>query len=158
MAKTIQQALDYSYLPNIVGHLSSLVFIRATDIAIEHLAEIGLTTKEFVTLEIIAKNPAVSQRSIAEAVGTKPPLLVKILDDLTKRGLIVRERSTIDRRLQHVRLTAEGELLREQIQELAFAADAELIEEAGLTLSEKETLLKLMQKLAKREQVTANGD
>ncbi len=149
-----KHTLDYSYLPGIVGHLSSLVFIRATDIAVEHLAELGLTTKEFVVLEIIAQNPTASQRAIAKAAGTKPPLLVKILDDLTKRGLITRERSTVDRRLQHVRLTADGETMRGRIRELAFAADAELLDEANFTPTEKETLLKLLQKLAKREQET----
>ena len=152
MKKNSSPNLNYSYLPEIIGHLSSLVFVRATDIAMAHLSELGLTTKEFVTLEFIGNNSEASQSEIAEATGTKPQLLVKILDDLTKRGLLKRERSETDRRRQHVRLTAKGEQLRDRIRELAFAADQALLDEAAITPKEKETLLRLMQKLANREQ------
>ena len=152
MKKNSSPNLNYSYLPEIIGHLSSLVFVRATDIAMAHLSELGLTTKEFVTLEFIGNNSEASQSEIAEATGTKPQLLVKILDDLTKRGLLKRERSETDRRRQHVRLTAKGEQLRGRIRELAFAADQALLDEAAITPKEKETLLRLMQKLANREQ------
>ena len=142
---------NYSYLPDIVGHLSALIFVKATEIAMTHLKELELTTKEFVTLEFIANNPAISQRKIAAATGTKPQLLVKILDDLTGKGLLIRYRSTSDRRLQHVKLTNKGEQLRGRIRELAFAADKELLEQAGFDEQEKADLLRLMRKLADRE-------
>ena len=142
---------NYSYLPDIVGHLSALVFVRATEIAMAHLAKLDLSTKEYVTLEFIANNPEVSQKSIAAEIGTKPSHLVNILDGLTRRGLLVRERSTSDRRKQYVRLTAKGEGLRDQIREAAFAADQELLEEAGMTAEEKEQMLQLLRKLADRE-------
>lgn len=146
----ITQQFNYSYLSDIVGHLSALVFVRATEIALEHLAELNLNTKEYVTLEFIANNPNALQKEIAYETGTKPTLLVKILDDLTKRGLLVRERSVEDRRCQQVRLTPDGEALRDRIRELAMAADEELLQSANLSAEEKQTLLRLLRKLTHR--------
>ena len=125
--------------------------MRATQIAIEHLAEVGLTTKEFVTLEFIANNPGVSQKDIAYEIGTTPSLMDKILDDLTERGLLIRQRSTRDRRRHHVQLTETGDGLRERIRELAFAADDVLMQEAGFSAGEKQVLLSLLRKLTNRE-------
>ncbi|MEM7346693.1 MAG: MarR family transcriptional regulator [Chloroflexota bacterium] len=148
-SKVAQQS-NYSYLPDLVGHLSSLLFVRATDIALKHLAELNLTTKEFVTLEFVANNPQASQTIIARETGTKPTLLVKILDDLTQRGLLIREQLPHNRRRHQVRLTDAGEQLRDRIRELAFAADEELLEAASFSAEEKQALLELLRKLTDR--------
>lgn len=123
------------------------MFVKATDIGIIHLAKIGLTTKESTILEFIANNPAASQKEIARETGTKQSLLVNILDSLTERELLVRERSKSDRRRQHVRLTKSGEALRERIDELQHISNDELIAEAGLEAEEVETLITLMRKV-----------
>ena len=122
------------------------MFVKATDIGLPFLAEIELTPKESTILEFIANNPAASQKEIARETGTKQSLLVNILDSLTKRGLLLRERSKVDRRRQHVRLTEQGEGLREQIRALQHAANEALVAEAGLSAEELETLVTLLQK------------
>ncbi|MEM7801861.1 MAG: MarR family transcriptional regulator [Chloroflexota bacterium] len=149
-AASVKTSYNYSYLSEITGHLIALSFVTATDIAMRHLADLELTTKEFVTLEFIANNPTASQKEIAREIGTKPSLLVKILDDLTRRGLLIRERSQVDRRTQHVRLTKAGELMREAIRVRAIAADEELLDSAGLSDLERAALLSLLQKLTNR--------
>ena len=113
--KLTQDALNYSYLPKLVGHLSGLAHLRATQLCAEELADLNLTPKQFVALEFIANNPTITQREIAAHVGTTPTVLVGVLDTLTERGLVQRVRSTIDRRRHSVKLTAQGEQLREQI-------------------------------------------
>lgn len=148
--------LNYSYLRDIVGHLTALVFVRATDIANQQLSELNLTTKEFVTLEFIANNPHASQKQIAEETGTKPTLLIKILDDLTTRGLLQRVDAPEDRRRKNVRLTAAGQALRARIRELALLADEELLAEANISADEKALLVTLLRKLASRGRMTSN--
>ncbi|MEM7334100.1 MAG: MarR family winged helix-turn-helix transcriptional regulator [Chloroflexota bacterium] len=138
---------NYSYLRNILGHLAALMFVRATDIGMVLLAEIGLTTKESTILEFIGSNPETSQKEIARETGTKQSLLVNILDNLTAKGLLLRERSDVDRRRHCVKLTEAGEGLRQQIKALQTAANNQLIEEAGLTVDEVETLTTLLQKV-----------
>lgn len=112
-----------------------------------HFSEINLTTKEGLVLEFVAKNPTASQKEIAEAAGMKPSFLVKILDSLTERGLVVREPDPNDRRRHHLRLTNDGESLRGQIRACHMAGNEELFEQAGFSAAEIETLFKLLQKL-----------
>ena len=143
----IQSAYDYSFLRDVIGHLAVLVFVKASDLGVKHLAELDLTPKEATTLEFIANNPTASQKEIAQQTGTKQSLLVKILDKLTQRGLLLRERSTVDRRRQYVRLTPKGEALRGRIHELIDAANRELLDDVGISAEEEQTLITLMQKL-----------
>lgn len=124
------------------------MFVKATDLGMPHLAKIGLTTKESTIIEFVGNNPEASQKEIARETGTKQSLLVTILDSLTKRNLLVRERSAVDRRRQHVRLTDKGEALRDAIKELQHASNEDLIDAAGLTAEEVQTLAYLMQKVA----------
>lgn len=149
-----RQTSNYSYLRGLVGHLIALVHVQATEIAAEKLGQLNLTTKEFVTLEYIAVNPQAAQKQIAEETGTKATLLIKILDDLTERGLLQRVNAPEDRRRKNVRLTPEGEALRDQIRALAILADEALLTNAGVSVQEKEILVKLLNKLAARGEET----
>ena len=133
---------------DVVGYLSFLVFAKTTKLATAHFSKISLTTKEGMIIEFVAKNPTASQADIAREAGMKAPLLVKILDDLTQKGLLVREPSPTDRRRHRLRLTDEGEALREQIRASHLAGNTELFAEAGLSNEEIETLLQVMHKLA----------
>ena len=142
-----QSTYNYSFLRDIVGHLAVLVFVEATEIGLKHVSELGLSPKECTILEFIANNRDASQKEIGYETGTKQSLLVKILDKLTARGLLRRERSTVDRRRQHVRLTDAGEALRTQIHERFVAANRELLEGAGFSAEEEQMLVSLMQKL-----------
>lgn len=84
----------------------------------------------------------------------KTPLLVKILDDLTAKGLLVRVRSDVDRRRHYMRLTDAGSALRSQIRECHFAGNTELFRDAGFSVEETTMLLTLLRKLANHIQST----
>lgn len=140
------QTYNYSYLRDILGHLAALMFVKGTDISMDLLTEVGLTTKESTILEFIGSNPQVSQKEIARETGTKQSLLVTILDNLAERKLLVRERSDVDRRRHCVRLTTAGEGLREQVRRLQLAGHMAFIEAAGFSVEEVETLVTLMRK------------
>lgn len=143
--------INYSYLTKFVGHLSGLAHLRATQLCTEELAHLDLTPKQFVALEFIANNPTITQKEIAEHIGTTPTVLVNVLDVLSARGLIERVRSTVDRRRHSVRLTEKGEGLLPEIWKSADIVEQRLFAESGMSESEWETLVTLMQKLTKRE-------
>ena len=112
-----------------------------------HFSEINLTTKQGIILEFVANNPTASQVEIGRKAGMKASLLVKILDDLAKRDLLIREPSPTDRRRHQLRLTTAGENLRDQIRAAHMAGNDELFDAAGFSADERETLVKLLQKL-----------
>ncbi|MEO7995611.1 MAG: MarR family transcriptional regulator, partial [bacterium] len=60
-----------------------------------------------VLREIRAAGP-VSQVCLARATASDPSFIVRTLDDLEKRGLVTRQRSTTDRRERVVDLTPQG--------------------------------------------------
>jgi MarR family transcriptional regulator, organic hydroperoxide resistance regulator len=143
-------SIDYSYLPELVGHLLGLAHVRVTQICTEIMQPLDLTPKQFVTLEFVSKNPEIPQKDIAYHVGTSPPMMVNILDELDRHKLVQRVRSQDDRRRQFVRVTDKGTTLLENIKQKAFEVEDIFAAEANLTNDERETLLKLLKKLANR--------
>jgi DNA-binding MarR family transcriptional regulator len=71
----------------------------------------GLRSGTFSTMALIAANPGCSQSEIARHIGTDKSIVVAIVDDLEKRGLAERRRSTQDRRRNALTLTDEGQRL-----------------------------------------------
>ena len=143
--------INFSYLPHIIGHLSGLLHLRATQIALEVMAPLELVPKQFIALEFIANNPNLSQKEIANYIGTTAPMMVHVLDSLSKRGLVQRVRSQQDRRKQNIQLTAAGNALLDDIKTRALEADRLLLAEASLSEADKETLLRLLRRLTNRE-------
>jgi DNA-binding MarR family transcriptional regulator len=72
------------------------------------VAELELTQKQTATLWLINANPGVSQVSVAAALGMDRATMMSITDRLEERGLVIRKRSTVDRRRQELYLTPAG--------------------------------------------------
>jgi DNA-binding MarR family transcriptional regulator len=70
--------------------------------------ELELTQKQTATLWLINANPSVSQVSVAAALGMDRATMMSITDRLEERGLVIRKRSTVDRRRQELYLTPAG--------------------------------------------------
>jgi len=77
--------------------------------SIAALEDFGLPTGSLTVLSLIAANPHSSQTVLARAAGLNKSALVGIVDELEKRGLAARDRSTSDRRRNHLTVTTEGE-------------------------------------------------
>ena len=142
--------LDYSYLPALVGHLLGLAHLEITQLCTEVMKPLQLTPKQFVAMEFISKNPCISQKNIAENIGTAPAVLVGILDTLSERGFLKRKRSPYDRREYYVQLTQKGLNMLAKIRQLAFEVEELYQEKTGLTPEERETILAILQKMTNR--------
>ena len=68
----------------------------------------GLTLPQLLVLQSIRALGEVSTSAISRDVSMSPPTVVAVLDKLEVKGMAVRYRSTIDRRVVHVRLTDAG--------------------------------------------------
>lgn len=86
--------------------------IQAVDIHSRKLAGVHkITTPQLVTLLWIVESGSSTASDIAKQIHLSNSTVVGILDRLESKGLVVRERSTHDRRLVHVRATSAGEHL-----------------------------------------------
>lgn len=149
---TFSPSIHYSYLTSLIGHMSGLSHLRATQLFTEELSGLELTPKQVIALEFIANNPTVSQKEIAAHIGTTPTVMVGVLDALAKRGLVERVRSAEDRRRHSVAVTSAGHAILPKIETAAKAVETRLLAESNLTQAEWDQLIKLMQKLTNREE------
>jgi len=109
------------------------------------MAKFGLRPADFAVLSLVLANPGLSQKDVAQGIGVAPPNLAPVLERLEVRGLLARQRSVHDGRIQHFFLTPTGETLCHD----AEAQAARIETEAAGTLSgdERQLLLELLQKL-----------
>jgi DNA-binding MarR family transcriptional regulator len=142
--------IDYSYLPELVGHLLGLAHLAITQLCTEAMEPLQLTPKQFVAMEFISKNPCISQKNIAENIGTAPAVMVGILDTLSGRGLLKRKRSPHDRREYYVQLTQKGLDMLAEIRRMAFEVEGLYQERTGMTDEERETILPILRKITNR--------
>lgn len=83
---------------------------QAIDVRSREIARLtGLTLPQLLVLQSIRTLGEVSTSAISRDVSMSPPTVVAVLDRLEVRGMIIRYRSTADRRVVHARLTHEGE-------------------------------------------------
>lgn len=69
----------------------------------------------------------VRQKELAASIGIEGPTLVRLIDTLAAKGLIIRSEDRQDRRARQISLTAEGLLVVEQIMEVVSLLQKELL-------------------------------
>ena len=80
--------------------------VRASDLGSRSLQRsAGLTTPQLAVLTAIGTLGEVSTTRIAQDVDLSAATVVTIIDNLERRGLVTRHRSSDDRRIVHTRLT-----------------------------------------------------
>lgn len=112
----------------------------------ERIASLGLTPPQTGLLRAVAAHPGQSQQALARLLGTQPSRLVGLVDSLADRGLLERRRNTDDRRLHALHLTAAGEQVLRQVQEVGRAHDGAIC--APLSPTERAQLRSLLARIA----------
>lgn len=107
--------------------------------------ELGITPPEAGVMRILARQVGMNQRELAEKLGVAQSRVVVLVDSLESAGLIIRERSTIDRRSQVLQVTDSGRELLTKLRAAAEMQEAELAE--GLSAADRDQLYELLLKL-----------
>ena len=107
----------------------------------------GLTPGRFSLLVLLHANPGINQTDLSRGVGVDKSTLTPALDQLEKKGLILRQRTAADRRTYSLSLSPAGEQLLSELMNKVEQHERNII--AGLTPSERVTLTRLLKKMAR---------
>jgi DNA-binding MarR family transcriptional regulator len=130
---------------NSVGYLiretSRLILGRLQTLLVPH----DVTLSQYFVLRELWRHEGMTQRELSTRIGIQEQSTVATIDAMEKRDLVVRVRSTEDRRKIHIHLTDRGRSLREPLLDYA----ARVINGATADFSDAEvgSLRKLLRKL-----------
>lgn len=110
------------------------------------LAAVGGSGPTWLVLNSLTTGGHRTQGELAEAVGVRQPTLSHHLDGLERQGLVRRERTADNRRVQRVTVTESGEALFLRLRRAAAAFDGRL--RAGLDDADVAELRRLLGLLA----------
>jgi MarR family 2-MHQ and catechol resistance regulon transcriptional repressor len=114
-----------------------------------HMSAADLTISQFGVLEALFHKGPLCQRDLAAKILKSTGNITMVIDNLEKRHLVRRERSTEDRRYLTVHLTGTGE---ELIAQVFTAVEAAIVKEMReLSDKEQEQLGTLCKKLGLQE-------
>jgi DNA-binding MarR family transcriptional regulator len=109
------------------------------------LAPHDVTLGQYFVLRELWQHEGLTQRELSDRIAIQEQSTVATLDAMEKRDLVVRVRSTSDRRKIHIHLTERGRGLRTQL--LGYAADVIDGATRNFTPAELESLRSLLRKL-----------
>jgi len=150
------QEILYGLLPQILGY-----HLRRTQVAIfQHFSRTvagqeDITPGLFGMLQVIAANPGLGQSRLAEAMEVDRSTIVKVVDQLEGRGLIIREPSRIDKRSHCLGLTDKGRRALRRMETLVLRHEDEFTE--VLSADERQFLIRLLMRLYSRTKAGSPG-
>src|ERR671918_1238587 len=101
--------------PELVADDLRPVLLRLARELRKETEQLGVTARQSTLLWLVKRSPGLSLAGLAAEEGISPPALSGHVDRLERAGLLVRERSTEDRRRVGLRLTDEGVKLMRRI-------------------------------------------
>lgn len=131
------------------GHLLMRVSRTWRSVVDGRLADLGLTDTTWVPLfHLHAADQALTLKQLAQRVGLDSSTLVRVVDLLESRGLVVRETAASDRRSKSLRLTEQGLAVVADVRGKLHQVEAQVL--AGMEARTVSTLREGMQQLHER--------
>jgi DNA-binding MarR family transcriptional regulator len=151
-----RRELSYGLLPLILGY-----HLRRTQVAIfRHFSGTVSTIEDltpglFGMLQVIAANPGLGQSRLAEAMEVDRSIIVKVVDQLEGRGLIIRWPSPNDKRRNCLRLTDQGRTALRRMESLVLRHEDEFTK--VLSVDERKLLVDLLVRLYSGTEAASQG-
>lgn len=137
--------IDTTYLETLLGYNARRVSLKVIELFTERMADYDLSPVDFSILSLITHNPGITSRQICSALNLLPPNLVGKINVMEKRDLLARLPHPDDGRAIGLYLTAAGHQLMVRAEKTA--TELELDAASKLSVAEKKTLLRLLQKV-----------
>ncbi|MGV9008228.1 MarR family winged helix-turn-helix transcriptional regulator [Brevundimonas sp.] len=128
------------------SHLMHRVLQLALDIYSEEAGSDGLTQRQFAVLEAVSHKSGLTQTDLVRATGIDRSTLADLVSRMTVKGLLDREKSSIDARAKAVRLSPKGQEALEAARPRVEAADKRIL--ALLPKGKRDGFLDLLSELA----------
>ncbi|MCX4559874.1 MarR family winged helix-turn-helix transcriptional regulator [Streptomyces umbrinus] len=132
--------------PFALGLLLRQAHWRAAAVMSEALRPLGIELRHFAVLIVLVDRGPTVQRDLAAATGTDKAGIMRVVDDLERKGLAVRKSVPGDRRVRAVEITPQGIELFDAAHAGAAAPAESLV--AGLKPGEPEQLTDLLTRFA----------
>ncbi len=124
-------------------HTTARAWRQALDRRIRYL---GVSQASWMTIAVVAKSGGpLSQSELADRLAVEGATMVSMVDLLVKAGLVLREPSTVDRRVKRVVLTPAGNALYARVKAEAEAFRRELL--AQVPAEELRAATELLEKI-----------
>ncbi len=107
------------------------------------LDEIGLTYTQYIAMLVLMEEKTCSLKDLGEKLFLDSGTLTPMLKNLESKGFIKRTRSSIDERVLEIKITKEGENIKNKAGEI----NARLPQWKNLNCCEMKTLYNLLNKL-----------
>lgn len=127
MVKAGKAAKKVGPLANSPSHLMHRALQLALDIYAEEAGSDGLTQRQFAVLEAASLKAGLTQTELVRLTGIDRSTLADLVARMTAKGLLERERSTLDARAKAVRLSEDGLARLEAARPRVEAADRRIM-------------------------------
>jgi DNA-binding MarR family transcriptional regulator len=141
-----QNPIDLGSLPLQLGYALRRAQATVLQDLQRRLAAHDIRQIQFLMLQVLRHNPGLRQTQLSHALGVKRTNLVPLLDELERRGLAERRRTSGDRRSSAVFLTAQGLKMLDQLERIMDQHEDRYA--ARLGPEGKHQLLALLQRLS----------
>src|SRR5688572_18522003 len=140
-----QAAVDLGPLSESVGYGLQRAQLATRSAAVAALAKVDLSPARFSVLNVIERNPGLSQADTCAALGIQATNFTPLLHDLERRGLIARRISPTSRRTNMLELTPAGQRLLERALRLHHALEQKIARSLGA--ERRDMLVALLERL-----------
>ena len=128
------------------SHLIHRALQLALDVYSAEMGPDGLTQRQFAVLEAVSHKAGLTQTDLVRATGIDRSTLADLVARMTTKGLLDREKSTLDARAKAVRLSPAGEAALEAARPRVEAADKRIM--GLLPKGKRDVFLDLLGELA----------
>ncbi|RCK46528.1 hypothetical protein TH25_16895 [Thalassospira profundimaris] len=139
--------LPDSPLRGFIGYNLKRAYMSLHSDFVASLTHLDLKPTTFSALAIINENPDISQTDLARSLAMERSNIVVMIDELEKRGLIVRNKVPTDRRVYALRLTDKGTALFNDASRAVQHHEDKLLED--FSFDEKEQLVRMLIRIQK---------
>jgi DNA-binding MarR family transcriptional regulator len=144
--------------PEVDSILEAIVYLytESRRVTKEVARRAELTGPQLTVLKMLEGVGDLSLSELSEKIRAQNSTVTGIIDRMEREGLVVRARSTEDRRVVHIRLTPKGAKIAGEIAVEPMEVFRGAM--AGLTASEMRDLLRILTKIAQRVQSIVKRD
>ncbi len=115
--------------------------------------DVPLTPEQFMLIDLLWNQGSMSQQQLADQLHKDKNSVTKLVDAIERKGFMVRQQNSRDRRSNTIVLTEKANQLKPGAKEKGISILDEMLE--GITEEELRTFLKTLHKLNRNMSVTA---